>query len=294
MLDTRKFHAFRRYAEGELGIRKNVKLLAVLHEADSTLSSTSFVRMNNGSASDEVIARFNAAIDKIAKAKGFHLKAHDIEAAIAPPTQARRRRDNFVLPGDGYEGVWLAVHFSTIRAAKRKERRPPRTRYRTALLVYGPDSHRGREYTMYGYSAIFDGTVTFNKDRLYYQADELKDGLERAYIITKEAFVGEDKAAEHFGIMLGIGRGDQDSDGPIYASKIFLRKISDVLRPKEVREIVEHDEKRRLWCRYVYEEQIGSPRNRIERTIFRAVKSLRHSVASPSNAFSFGDRLFLK
>jgi hypothetical protein len=292
MADTRKFQAFKHAARTDLAVSRQNRLLELLREADPSLSMTSFCRMNDGTASTRIIERFDVAIDELVARARIRLPEEGLANWIVLPTRVALKATRFECPDARYNGVWIAVHYPTVREPK--ERRPGNKKYRTALLVYGGDTSKGREYTMYGYSAVFTGHVVVNKGRLYYQGDETEEGFERAYMILKEADLRHDQTHEHGGIMLGVGRGGQDPEGPIYATKILLRRIPMLTNSDILEATLESRERRRDWCTYVREEPNRKDLRGREKAIQDAIRSFRAMVKSPGNQFSLGDRLFLK
>lgn len=294
----RLFRAFRQAHPTLSQVQLWSTLNNYLLPSEEALSRSSINRLcAENVRSHRVITRANTLINRhIEVNKDFD---PDLATETMPLVRRRYSERSERLP-DINSGVWLVVHYATTRANVDDQNIP--WKYRTAILVYGGPRPRRSGFTLFGYSTIFEGSVSFLNQHLYYQSFETQRAQERAFMIAKQVFQRHDDVWQHEGIMMGVAiSGYGANPMHVYATRMLARKV-DTLSADPAgceRLFRSSDEARRVWCNYFDDRSFAKlariePATREVRAFQRsAIVEFKKRAKVRENSFEEAVRMFM-
>jgi len=247
-------------------------------------------------------------VDQIAAAVEAYAasKKYDLDQVVTQHTLAARVRSRpaiRTLP-DQLRGGWYLVQYRGKRSAQTDPIADDD--YRVAVLVYGADKEKGREFHLIGLSTSWEGRVSLHPQEpvLYYIAEEKQRSQIKEWfrMLMHVPFLTESELGYHHGILLGVGRGPHDfPNPPIYASRALLspidsevgRKLRAPLQPAEITKL-------KKCCGYFPHNADGSAAEGedSDRLIAERIKAIQafkdRGPEVAQNQGNFGERIFVR
>jgi hypothetical protein len=245
-------------------------------------------------------------VDQIAAAVGAYAasKEYDLNLVVARHTLAAPARPAIRTLPDQLRGGWYLVQYRGKRFAQTDP--IANNDYRVAVLVYGADKEKGREFQVIGLSTSWEGRVSLHPQEpvLYYVAEEKQRSHIKEWfrMLMHVPFLTDSELGYHHGILLGVGRGPHDfPNPPIYASRALLspidseagRKLRAPLQPAEITKL-------KKCCAYFphHEDGNASAGDDSDHLIAERVKAIKafkdRGPDVAQNQGNFGERIFVR